>query len=295
MNQLNHLSILWMRPQALVRIAVFVLALGTYDVTVQAQGKVAVVREVVELLTRRFSKEVAEEGSELLTRKVETFLVKYGDEGAEALSKVGPRAIQLADSAAANAAADGVQATRWLAKYGDEATWVVGNQSRTALASKIGDEATEAMIKHGAHVEPVLSAIGKPAANALRAVSEQNARRISMMSDSGELAKLGRSKELLDTIAKYGDKGMDFVWKNKGALAVGTAMVAFMADPEPFIEGTKSLADVAATAVIAPLANEIGKKTNWTVVIVVVSLCSIGYVATRSWLRRLVRGKARQI
>jgi len=92
-----------------------------------AQSKAAMAREIVEVVARRFSKEVAEEGGEVLTRKVESLLVKYGDDVAEAVRKVGPRSIQLLD----DAAAEGVQqSARLLAKHGDDAIWVVGNQGR---------------------------------------------------------------------------------------------------------------------------------------------------------------------
>ena len=111
-----------------------------------SQGKAGLARELVEFVSRRFGKEVAEEGSEVLTRKVESLLVTYGDEVAEAVRKVGPRSIQLLD----DAAAEGVQqSARLLAKHGDEAIWVVGNQGRRAIAARLGDDAAEAMIKHG--------------------------------------------------------------------------------------------------------------------------------------------------
>ena len=120
-------------------------------------------RELVEFVSRRFGKEVAEEGSEVLTRKVESLLVKYGDDVGEAVRKVGPRSIQLLD----DAAAEGVQqSARLLAKHGDEAIWVVGNQSRRAIAAKLGDDAAEAMIKHGEIAEPVLEMAGQSAAAA---------------------------------------------------------------------------------------------------------------------------------
>lgn len=269
----------------------FILVLVTFAAAPEAnaQGKLGLAKELVESLGLRFSKEVAEEGAEILTRKVETFLVKYGDDGADALRKVGPYAIQLVD----DAAADGVQATRWLAKFGDEATSVVRNETRRNLATKLGDEAAEAMIKHGEIAEPILELAGKPAANALRAVSEQNARRIGMMAKSGELDKIGRTTELMDTIGKYGDRGMDFVWKNKGALAVSGALVAFLANPEPFIDGTQELANVVAQSAIEPIAKEVGNKTNWTVTIITLALCAVGYLSFKTWIRQRTKRGAR--
>ncbi len=247
------------------------------------QGKAGLARELVEFVSRRFGKEVAEEGSEVLTRKVESLLVKYGDEVAEAVRKVGPRSIQLLD----DAAAEGVQqSARLLAKHGDDAIWVVGNQGRRAIAARLGDDAAEAMIKHGEIAEPVLELAGQSAAAALRNVSTKGGRQIKMMMDEGELVKIGRTSELLSVVGKYGDNAMNFVWKNKGALLVGTALAAFLSDPEPFINGTKELATVAANVAIEPIAKEIGARTNWTTTLCGLAMVCAMYFAFKQWLRR---------
>ena len=248
-----------------------------------AQGKAAMARELVEFVTRRFSKEVAEEGSEVLTRKVESLLVKYGDEVAEAVRKVGPRSIQLLDEAAAEGAQ---QSARLLAKHGDDAIWVVGNQSRRSIASKLGDDAAEAMIKHGEIAEPFLEMAGKSGASALCNVSTKSGRQMKMMLDEGALVKIGRTSELMSVVGKYGDNAMEFIWKNKGALLVGTALAAFLSDPEPFINGTKDLATVAANVAIEPLAREIGSRTNWTVTIFALASACLSYLAFKQWMRK---------
>ena len=248
-----------------------------------AQGKAAMARELVEFVTRRFGKEVAEEGTEVFTRKVESLLVKYGDDVAEAVRKVGPRSIQLLDDAAAEGAQ---QSARLLAKHGDDAIWVVGNQGRRAIASRLGDDAAEAMIKHGEIAEPVLEMAGQSAAAALRNVSTKSGRQIAMMMEQGELVKIGRSSELMNVVAKFGDSAMTFVWNNKGALLVGAALAAFLADPEPFINGTKDLANVAANAAIVPIAKEIGDRTNWTTAIIVLAISCVAYLTFKQWIRR---------
>ena len=240
-------------------------------------------RELVEFVTRRFSKEVAEEGSEVLTRKVESLLVKYGDEVAEAVRKVGPRSIQLLDEAAAEGAQ---QSARLLAKHGDDAIWVVGNQSRRSIASKLGDDAAEAMIKHGEIAEPFLEMAGKSGASALCNVSTKSGRQMKMMLDEGALVKIGRTSELMSVVGKYGDNAMEFIWKNKGALLVGTALAAFLSDPEPFINGTKDLATVAANVAIEPLAREIGSRTNWTFTIFALASACLSYLAFKQWMRK---------
>jgi len=261
---------------------VFLVVFFGFLSTVKAQSKAALARELVESLGVRFGREVSEAGTELLTQKVEVLLAKYGDDAAEAIKKLGPRSVHLIE----DAATEGAQAAKWLAKFGDNAVWVVGNQGRRSLAVRLGDDAAEAMIKHGEIAEPILEFGGKTAANALRNVSEQNGRRIAMMTDQGELAKIGRADELFGVIAKYGDRGMEFIWKNKGALAVGTALTAFLVEPDPFIEGTQSLAEAITSSAVVPLVKNIGSNTNWTLTIVALSICLMTYLLIKQWLRR---------
>ena len=66
-----------------------------------------------------------------------------------------------------------------------------------------------------------------------------------MMAESGELATIGKTHELLSTIGNYDDKAMGFVWKNKGALAATSVVIAFITDPEAFINGVKDIVKVS--------------------------------------------------
>lgn len=79
-----------------------------------------------------------------------------------------------------------------------------------------------------------------------------------MTQRSGELHKLGRTKELLGTIERYGDRAMNFIWRNKSALAVGIALVTFLNDPEPYINGAKKLGEAAMELSTQPAERPIG-------------------------------------
>lgn len=265
---------------ALVGLAVPNISLG--------QGKAALAREAAEYVLRKFGKEAAEVGVETLTRKIETLAVKYGDDVFLAVRKVGPRTLRLVEEAGEH----GLESVKLMARYGDDAIWVVANKNRLAIFVKYGDNAAESMIKHGEIAEPLLISFGKPAAGALKAVNSQNARRLAMMADDGHLAKIGRTPELLEVVAKYGDRAADFIWRNKGALTVTAALTAFLANPEPFLDGATDITKVVSENAVKPLANvpgqvasEAAKRTNWTVV-VVSGVCVVGLLAaTRLWLR----------
>jgi hypothetical protein len=214
-----------------------------------ASSKSQAVKETIEFVLEKFGKEAAAEGSERLAAKTEALALEHGDEVLTAVRKTGPRAIKLIDEAGAN----GGEAARLLGKYGDEARGIVTDPARLTLAGKYGDEAAEAIIKHPAIAEPVVAAYGKAGAKAMSEVGVENGRRLAAMVDSGELAKIGRGEELLGVVGKFGDKGMEFIYKHRKVLAGGAALTAFLANPQPYIDGTLELASLVGETVVKPI------------------------------------------
>ena len=257
-----------------------------------AGGKARAVREAAEFLMKRFGKEVAEESVETLAAKISKYSAKYGDDAIEAIRKVGPRGFKLLDDAGENAP----HVARLLKRYGGDAVRIVSKPRSLALVAKYGDEAAEAMIDHPGIAAPLIETLGQPAVAALRNVSPQNARRITMMMDDGTLTKAGRADELLQVIGKYGDRAADFVWKHKGAIAVSAVAASFLADPEPYIDGTRDLAEVAVQpfdSAAKEVGRGVGEGTQWTVVIVGVAICFVALVALRQAMPRIRSSKRR--
>jgi hypothetical protein len=90
-------------------------------------------------------------------------------------------------------------------------------------------------------------------------VGVENGRRLAAMVDTGELAKIGRGEELLGVVGKFGDRGMQFIYKHRKVLAGGAALAAFLANPQPYIDGTLELASLVGETVVKPIA-EIPQK-----------------------------------
>lgn len=154
-----------------------------------------------------------------------------------------------------------------------------------AIFIKYGDNAAEAMMKQGQIAEPLISSFGEPAIGALKAISTRNGRRLAIMADDGTLNKMGRTDEVLAVAGKYGDRAMEFIWKNKGGLAVATTMAAFLANPQPFIDGTVELTKAVSENIVKPVATEAAKNTAWTFVLPVFAIILGAVVALKVWLR----------
>ena len=257
-------------PRLVAGALVLVLA-----VPAMAQKSKAV-REAVKYVMKKFGRELGEETSETLTSKLTQLSAKHGDEAIEAFRKAGPRTFRLVEEAGEH----GPEAIKLMVRHGDSAAWVISKPGRMAIFIQHGDDAAEAMIKHKDIVLPLIERYNVPAARALAKVSGQNARRLVMMQDAGELQRIGRADELLSVIGRYGDRAADFVWRNKGALLVASGLAAFLSDPEPFINGTRDITAVMGDVAKEPL-REAARSTNWTVVVLV----GLILLAIAVWIR----------
>ena len=267
------------RHIAIMPVALLVSLIGMTlaAAPVFGQGKLTVARELVEQISKKFTKEVAEEGADRLATRVQPLLAKLGTEGSDAISRVGPRAVTLMEEAGE----ESVVVARMLARHGDDAIWAVQNPARRSLIASLGDEAGESLMRHGTIAEKVLAQSGKSSVAALNRVSAQGGRRLAILADDPSTRSLATNADVLAIIGKYGDRAMDFVWRNKLALLTGTTLAAFIANPEPFLDGAIQLTEVAGKEIAKPLAEEIGKRTEWTMVM----LAAVAVAGLLIWIK----------
>jgi hypothetical protein len=244
-----------------VALAVLLLA-SAWGSQVQAGATTTAIKNVVRTVLGRGGREVTAEAVEAATKRVTQAAARHGDDVLPAVRKVGMQAIDLADDAGKH----GPQAIKLMARYGDEAVWVVSKPNHLAIFVRYGDDAAQALVKHRTLAAELIEALQAPAARALAKVGDRNARRLAMMHKSGELVRIGRTDELLDVVGRYGDQAMEFIWNHKGKLASAALLAAFLADPEPYINGAAKLGAVVVAPVVEgskSAAREIARSVNW--------------------------------
>jgi hypothetical protein len=275
-------------------MATMIMCLMLRSAPVRADAKSQAAKETAEYVLRRFGRQVVREGTEALARRIEMAAARHGNEVFEAVRKVGPRALPLVEEAGAHSR----QAARIMAQHGEHgATWVVARPQAMKLVLQHGEGAAGVLVKHaGGIAEPVVERYGAKAVRALEATAPQGGRRLAMMMADGELAKIGRTEELLEVIGKYGDPAMNWVWRNKGSLAVGTTLAAFLASPDTFLNAAQGMTRTVAENAVKPLAEvpgavvkegagEVARHTNWTLVFLVVIASVVLYVFARGLWR----------
>lgn len=261
---------------------VAMLLSGLIAAPARADVKATAAREAAEYVLRTFGRSAAREGTETLAGRIAAAASRHGDDAIAAVRRVGPKALTLADEA--GGLAPGV--LRLLSRHGeDAAAWVVERPGAMRLFERYGDEAAEALLRHKGLAEPLIEEMGAPAARALGVVGRQGGRRMAIMAESGELAAIGREPELMGVIARHGDAAMDFIWRNKGALAVSTALAAFLADPGPFIAGTNRLAGTVGEDLVRPVAQETAGALSWLIragtILLLFGIGGAGFLAAR--------------
>lgn len=168
-------------------------------------------------------------GSKLVQEALEYTGRKLGKEAAEdGVERIGRRAVGTA------------------AREGAE---FLSRPGAMKIVSRFGDDGAEALVRHGKVGEEVIESFGESGAKALTRVSERNGRRLAMMAKDGTL-----KPELLDVVRQHGDTACDFIWQNKGALAVGATLTTFVTSPEAFLNGSAKLTGIVADAAVRPIA-----------------------------------------
>jgi hypothetical protein len=238
-----------------------------------------VIAETVEFLAKRYGDDVLREGTETVTEQVTKVAAKYGDEGLDAVRKVGPKGIKVIQDAGEH----GLDAVQLINRYGDDAVWVISKPKGMAIFVKYGDDGAKALINHKGIAEEVIEAHGKSAVGALNKVGTREARQIAMLQKDGVIKAGKQGDELLDVMSRYGEKAVAFIWRNKGALTVTAVLGTFVADPEPYINGTVKL-------VGAPL-EAAARNTQWTALGVVGITALTAVAAWKAWLRRAARAR----
>lgn len=216
-------------------------------------------RAVAARLARGCGGEGVREGEEILARRVGTLAVRHGDEAlGTLLHPTEPGALRLVAGASEAAGC------------GDR------------LLIQKGDAAARVPVRTGRVVEPAGAVWGIPAARALEPVGLRPARRLARMAEAGDRARTGRAAALLEVDGRPGDRALDYVWRHKGALAVSTALVAFLRDPEPFLVGLRDWAGVLAREAARPVVqipglvvNEVLRQRNWTLPVALLAALAV--------------------
>lgn len=214
----------------------------------RSQGKGRAARELAESLFGQFGTKVGRSVPELAGR-IEGVAARYGDEALLALRKGGPSALGLVEAAGM----DGAKAVRVLAIHGEQgAARVLSRPTAMKQFPQHGEEAAAVLCRHPGVAEPLIQRGGAGAVQALAKLEAQSGRRLAMLMEK-EVAEVGRHPQLLAVVEKHGERAVSFLWRNKGTIAGGTALTAFLLDPEPFLNGTRDLAAVAGETVVQPV------------------------------------------
>jgi hypothetical protein len=91
----------------------------------------------------------------------------------------------------------------------------------------------------------------------------------------------GRSEAILGVVERFGDRACQFLWRHKGTIFVAAVLTAFLADPQPYIDGVKQLVVEPASRAAEGAVG----RTNWTLVFLGLGLAVLAGLSARHVLR----------
>lgn len=236
-----------------ILLSLAILGLGAGEASAQAAAMRKAARELVQFLKKPFAREVMEEGAEKLEGRFARAMTRFGDDVnvAAAAKRMGPRtALRIVEE-------HGVPGAKILTKFGDDGARLLATDAPRTMTvfRNLGEEGVEMMLKRPG---PLTSARLPDLAAAIQAS--------------------GQPREVLAVLRKYGDPACAFIWKNKGVLAGGAVLAAFLANPTPYINGVKQLVDVPMSHIAA--------ATDWTAVFLAIIVITAAIASFRMFVLR---------
>ena len=237
------------------RFTVLILTILLIGIRFSHAGPISsAARETAEWIAKKFGTgRVGKTVDEIAVATART-IEKHGNEALPLLRSAGHAGFEALESAGKQAP----DVIKLFARCGDEAVWVISKPNKLAIFLKHGDNAADALLKHPGIADDLIERFGGKVLAPLNQLEKTGAQQLAMAAKEGVLEATPRSSELFDVIAKFGDRAMDFIWRNKGALTVATVLASFLNNPELFINTGKDL--VVETA-IKPLASNL--RWDW--------------------------------
>jgi len=214
------------------------------------------VEEIIELFSRKFGRELAEEGGETAIRKILPKLVaKYGDEGAEIFKKFGPRSVRMVEEY-------GDDALKILPRFGEDGMKIISTHGDDIiiLYQKYGDDAIEILNKHPGVGKELIERFGEDGIKIGKNASTEEVRDLLILANRAQRG--GRASYFAKIVSQKGKDAMEFCHKN-WKICIGAPTVAYLVShPAKAGELAESFAKSTGTIIKDTLsgAGEIIKK-----------------------------------
>lgn len=167
-------------------------------------------------------------------------------------------------------------------------------KAATAASAKVAEKGTRvaasAVVKH----------LGVSGASALSRLKPEAAEKLAEM--SSVLARSPHRAEWVRVIGQYGGDCVDFLWKHRSGLAVGTVATAALIRPEDFFRSMGGVAEAGVSAagefvaqplinataehVVGPAAREAAAGVSWKFVVGNITMILLGLFGIALWRRR---------
>jgi hypothetical protein len=258
-------------------------------------------QETAEYVVKKFGLGLGKQTLDDIGGSLVRLSTRYGDDVLPFARVAGPKGLQLLDKVGDTGAK---AILRIFQRYGAKAEWLINSPDRVNLVMKYGDDVADAMVRHPGIATDVVNKYGKGGAVALNNLDTMKGRSlVKMMVDDPAFSSLASGDQIISVVGRYGNAAMDFIWRNKGALAGTAAMAAFLRDPEPYIAGAKTLVVEPVTEIAGQSVHTVAQSVSWNwVILPLMAILFLGYGGLtllmriqRQWVSGRANAKLRPI
>lgn len=181
--------------------------------------------EVIEYVARKFGIDLGEEAGRRFAQEAGEFLARHGDEGTRLLRAAGPDMLE----ATAKYSDEVIRMCKPLAD--DAAHWAARNiDVSIAVFRQYGDDGVAALCRHQGIGSEALDFLGTRGAGMLSELPPVQCQKLVTLS---RMATDQAERTLLsETILKYGDDVVEFLWRHKFKIAAGVGVYALVHEYE---------------------------------------------------------------
>lgn len=212
-------------------------------------------RELAEVLVKQGGKEATDESIEAMTKQVAKMVARYGADAVPVMERYGVSAYRLLNDLPEG---DGKLLVKSVRTYGDDAIRVAQTSAGREVLFSGSDAAIRAVIKYSDEAIPMIRKYGDDCARVLNNLPPQQGRRLIQL-ENEKLFDAAQFDQFVGVVGRYGERGMEYIWRNKKLLLAAGAFALFANDPEVYINGIRDLAKDLGNITLGPIV----KNVNW--------------------------------
>lgn len=255
-----------------------------FSINIHAGVTTKAIQEIIEVVEKTAQKKLTAKISSEFAQDIEKIVSKYGSQSIPFIKSFGKEGIKILENIDEFA---GKKIIKLFEKIGNDTYYIINDATKLKLFLKYGDDAAEILLKFPGIADDIIQEFGAKGLKALQNITNrEDAAKLALILSETNAKKW--TDEIFEIIEKFGQKGLDFIWKNKGKLFLAGVGYSFFNNPEPYINGMTTL---VGDKVIEPII----KVIDWNNIVLNILYVLTGYFIFKNLLSMFKKRKNKEL